>query len=194
MLDVAASVGMQRAVTWRQADAQQLPFEDGVFDAVVCQFGVMFFPEKARAFAEARRVLRSGGVLFFNVWDRIEDNDFAATVTSALETLFPDDPPRFLARTPYGYHDAATIGRDLRAGGFVAPPLVETLAARSKAGSARIPAMAFCLGTPLRAEIEARGKSGLAAATECAAEALARRFGSGPVDGRIQAQVVSVER
>src|SRR5260221_3152969 len=118
MLDRAAAVGTRRPVEWRQADAMQLPFQDGTFDAVVCQFGVMFFPEKSKAFAEARRVLRPGGVFMFNVWDRIEENEFADTVTTALEPLFPEDPPRFLARTPHGYHDSPTIARDLANGGF----------------------------------------------------------------------------
>src|SRR5256885_14920391 len=80
MLDQAAAVGTKRAVKWQQADAMQLPFGDATFDAVVCQFGVMFFPDKARAFAEARRVLRPGGVFLFNVWDRIAENEFADPV------------------------------------------------------------------------------------------------------------------
>jgi SAM-dependent methyltransferase len=109
MLDHASAAGTNRAVEWRQADAMQLTFRDGTFDAVVCQFGVMFFPDKAKAFSEARRVLRPGGVFIFNVWDRIEENEFADTVTSALEPLFPMDPPRFLARTPHGYHDRRII-------------------------------------------------------------------------------------
>ena len=89
MLDQAVAIGTKRPVEWRQADAMQLPFEDGAFDAVVCQFGVMFFPDKAKAFAEARRVLRAGGLLMFSVWDRIEENEFADTVTAALASLFP---------------------------------------------------------------------------------------------------------
>ena len=108
MLDHASAVGTNRTVEWRQADAMQLPFQDGTFDAVVCQFGAMFFPEKSQAFAEARRVLRPGGVFMFNVWDRITENEFADTVTTALECLFPKDPPRFMARTPHGYHDHRT--------------------------------------------------------------------------------------
>src|SRR3954469_10644876 len=91
MLDQAAAVGTKRAVEWRQADAMQLPFEDSAYDAVVCQFGVMFFPDKAKAFAEARRVLRPGGLLMFSVWDRIEENEFADTVTAALASMFPAD-------------------------------------------------------------------------------------------------------
>jgi SAM-dependent methyltransferase len=194
MLAMAAERSTTRPVEWRQADAMQLPFDEGEFDAVVCQFGVMFFPDKSKAFSEARRVLRSGGVLLFNVWDRIEENEFAQTVTTALESLFPDDPPRFMARTPHGYHDLDAIGRDLRGGGFASPPHVQTVAVRSRASSSRIPAIAYCQGTPLRSEIEARDKSRLGEATDIAANAIARRFGPGPVDGKIQAHIVAVER
>ena len=193
MLDLASAVGTSRPVEWRQADVMQLPFADGTFDAVVCQFGVMFFPDKPRACSEVRRVLRSGGVFLFNVWDRIEENEFADVVTSALEGLFPTDPPRFLARTPHGYYDPPTIGRDLARGGFTASPRISTVTARSRADSARVPALAYCQGTPLRNELEARDPSRVEEATDTAAEAIARRFGRGPVDGKIQAHLVSVE-
>jgi len=194
MLDMAAEIGTSRPVEWREADAMQLPFDEGLFDAVVCQFGVMFFPDKAKAFSEARRVLKAGGVFLFNVWDRIEDNEFADAVTTALASVFPDDPPRFLARTPHGYHDIAAVSRDLEGGGFVASPDIRTVAARSKAVSPRTPALAYCQGTPLRSEIEARGKVALDEATDIATEAVAQRFGRGAVDGKIQAHVVAVER
>src|ERR1700690_1390580 len=101
----------------------------------------------------------------FNVWDRIEENEFADTVTTALESLFPEDPPRFLARTPHGYYDLRIIERDLANGGFIAPPRIVTVAARSRATSSRIPAVAYCQGTPLRNEIEARDVSRLNDAT-----------------------------
>jgi SAM-dependent methyltransferase len=192
MLDEAASVGTTRPVQWQQADAMQLPFADASFDAVVCQFGAMFFPDKAKAYAETRRVLVPGGVFLFNVWDRIEDNEIADTVTATLRTLFPDDPPRFMARVPHGYHELATIAEDLRNGGFDVPPGMVTLAARSRAASPRGPAMAYCLGTPLRGEIEARDKAKLDPATDACEEAIAARFGSGAVDAKIQAHIVSV--
>jgi SAM-dependent methyltransferase len=194
MLDQAAAVGTQRAVEWRQADAMQLPFGEGEFDIVVCQFGAMFFPDKAKAFSEARRVLRPGGAFLFNVWDRIEENEFADVATQALASLFPQDPPRFLARTPHGYHERAAIERDLHAGGFTAPAQIDTVAARSIAASPRIPAIAYCQGTPLRSEIEARNPAGLAAATEVASALIAQRFGTGTVDGKIQARVITVRR
>jgi SAM-dependent methyltransferase len=194
MLDLALAVGTARPVEWRQADAMQLPFQDGTFDAVICQFGVMFFPEKAKAFAEARRVLRPGGVFVFNAWDRIEENEFADTVTKALESVFPGNPPRFMARVPHGYCDRSTIERDLASAGFAASPAISTVAERSRASSARIPAIAYCQGTPLRNEIEARDAARLGEATDIAAQAIARRFGPGAVDGKIQAHIVSVER
>ena len=194
MLDQASTIGTKRPVEWRQADAVHLPFADGTFDAVVCQFGVMFFPERARAFSEARRVLRSGGVFAFNVWDRIEENEFADSVTTALASMFPADPPRFMARTPHGYYDRLTIERDLAQGGFPASPDISTVAARSRAESPRVPAVAYCQGTPLRNEIEARDPSRLDEATDLAAEAIAEKFGRGAVDGKIQAHVVIIER
>ncbi len=177
MLDQASVVGTKRTVEWRQADAMQLPFGDGTFDAVVCQFGVMFFPEKSKAFSEARRVLRRGGVFIFNVGDRIKENEFADPVTNALQSLFPKDPPRFLARTPHGYHDHRTIERDLANAGFIASPRIDTVAARSRAKSPRVPAVAYCQGTPLRNEIETRDASRLGDATDIAAEAIGKRFG-----------------
>jgi SAM-dependent methyltransferase len=193
MIDQAAAVGTKRAVEWRQADATQLPFADGVYDAVVCQFGVMFFPDKAKAFAEARRVLKRRGVFVFNVWDRIEENEFADTVTTALASFFPDDPPRFLARTPHGYHDPRAIERDLANGGFRTSPRIDTVAARSRAASPKIPAVAYCQGTPLRNELEARDAARLGEATDVAAEAIAQRYGRDAVDAKIQAHVVSIE-
>lgn len=194
MLDHAMTLGLDRPVEWRQADAMRLPFDDGAFDAVVCQFGVMFFPDKSGAFSEVRRVLSAGGVFAFNVWDRIEENEFAETITQALVPLFPDDPPRFLARTPHGYYDRTTIERDLRQCGFWNAPDVATVAARSQASSARVPAVAYCEGTPLRNEIESRGSLPLDTVTGTMAEAIANRFGRGAVDGKIQAHVLVVQR
>ena len=190
MLDRAMAVGTQRPVEWRQADAMQLPFADASFDAVVCQFGAMFFPDKSAAFAEVRRVLRPQGVFLFNVWDRIAENEFADAVTTALAVVFPEDPPQFLARTPHGYHDRKMIERDVAQAGFGTPAQFHTVAARSRAASSRIPAIAYCQGTPLRNEIEKRDASRLEEATEAAAAAIASRFGMGAVDSKIQAHIV----
>ncbi len=196
MLARAQAVGTARPVRWVPADALQLPFDDASFDLVVCQFGVMFFPDKARGFAEARRVLRPGGTLLFNVWDRLDENQIADTVTAALAVCFPADPPRFMARVPHGYFERDRILADVAAGGFDATPSFETLAARSRAPSAREAAIALCQGTPMRGEIEARAALGpdLAQATDACAAAIAARFGDGPVDAPIQAHVITVVR
>lgn len=192
MIDEAARIGTARAVQWRQADAMQLPFEDASFDAVVCQFGAMFFPVRPQAFAQARRVLRPGGLFAFNAWGPLATNEFAEAVSDALATLFPDDPPRFMARTPHGYHDAAVIAQDLVAAGFTQAPKIEQVAFTSRAASPRIAALAYCEGTPVRGEIEARDPKGLERATHAAEALLARRFGDGPIEGRIEALVVTV--
>lgn len=194
MLDVGARRGTSRPVHWRQADAMDLPFDDDSFDAVVCQFGAMFLPDRPRAFAEVRRVLRPGGVFVFSAWDRIENNEFARVVADAVGTVFPDDPPTFLTRVPYAYHDAELIRVDVAAGGFATSTRVEPLEVRSRAASCSIPAVGFCQGTPLRHEIEARDPGGLARATSVAADAVGRRFGPTDVDGKIRAHIITAEK
>ncbi|MDP9603969.1 UNVERIFIED_ORG: ubiquinone/menaquinone biosynthesis C-methylase UbiE [Variovorax paradoxus] len=176
-------------IEWRQADALKLPFEDASFDVVCCQFGAMFFPDRIAGYAEARRVLRPGGRFVFNVWDRIEENAFADEVTNAMAGLFPQDPPRFLARTPHGYHDVALIREDLSRAGF-ASIQIDTREKLSRSPSAREVATAYCQGTPLRNEIESRDANALQLATDRAAQAIASRHGEGPVAGKIQAHVI----
>jgi len=191
MLDYAKSrqVGDAR-VSWRQADALELLFDDASFDVVCCQFGAMFFPDHVNAYREAKRVLKPGGLFVFNVWDRIEENVFADNVTEALAELFPDDPPRFLARIPHGYNDVALIRSDLQAAGF-AELDIETKAQQSRASSPRHPAIAYCQGTPLRNEIEGKGTSALEVATDHATKSIAMRHGSGEVCAKIQAHVIT---
>jgi SAM-dependent methyltransferase len=191
MLDHAASrQSPDSRLQWRQADALALPFGNAAFDLVCCQFGAMFFPNRGSGYREARRVLKPGGHFLFNVWDRIEENEFANEVTNALALMFPADPPRFLARTPHGYHDAGRIRRDLEEAGFSRVE-IETRSEQSRAASPRIPAVAFCHGTVLRSEIETRDPGGLETATNAAASAIANRHGSGEVAGKIQAHIIT---
>ena len=191
MLDHASKrQGHDERITWQQADALQLPFDDAAFDAVVCQFGVMFFPDRITGYSEARRVLKPGGRFLFSVWDHIGVNEFADVVTQTAASIFPDDPPRFLARTPHGYHDVATIQRELASAGFD-DSSVNTLSKSSEAPSPRHAAVAYCEGTPLRNEIEARDENLLDHVTRRATEAIEQRYGSGPVLAKIQAHVVT---
>jgi len=192
MLEHARGTVDDPRISWRQADAMALPFDDGAFDLVVCQFGAMFFPDKALAFAEARRVLVRGGRFLFNVWDRIETNELTRDVVEAAARLLPGAPPDFLARIPHGYHDVERIRRDLADAGFTSTPYIDTLAFDSRAPSARVVANAFCQGTPMRNEIEARDGTTLERVTDGVTAALVERYGRGPVAGRIQAHVVAI--
>ncbi|MCZ6510506.1 MAG: methyltransferase domain-containing protein [Alphaproteobacteria bacterium] len=191
MLDYAASrQGHDDRINWQQADALNLPFEDASFDVVVCQFGVMFFPDRIAGYAEAKRVLKPGGQFLFSVWDHIGVNEFADIVNQTAALIFPEDPPQFLPRTPYGYYDVGTIRDELTSAGF-ADVSFSTLAETSPAPSPRHVAVAFCEGTPLRSEIEARDANLLDHVTERATQAIAERCGNGTIAAKIQAHVLA---
>jgi SAM-dependent methyltransferase len=177
--------------TWLVADAGALEFPDASFDMIVCQFGVMFFPDKPQAFAEAARVLRPDGEFLFTVWDSVETTPFAAALIAALADLFPDDPPDFVARVPHGYHDTDQIRQDLAAGGLVADD-VARLVLRGTAPSARTVVEGFCYGTPLRFALQERGDVEEFAAV--LAEHVTRALGAGPVEGDLAGYLVSARR
>src|SRR3982751_5886249 len=118
MLNVASQRIESAKVSFQPADALHLPFENGSFDLVVCQFGLMFYPDRVKGNAEARRVLRDGGKYLAVIWDRLDRNPASQIASDAVAALFPDDPPSFLVRTPFGYANPEWIERDLRAAGF----------------------------------------------------------------------------
>ncbi|MBS7545591.1 class I SAM-dependent methyltransferase [Ancylobacter oerskovii] len=193
MLETAARCIHDPRIAWQPADALALPFADGRFDVVICQFGAMFFPDKVRGFGEARRVLVPGGMLLFNVWDRLATSVFTQVVSDALAALFPDDPPGFMARTPHGYASLDQIREDVEAAGLAdfAAVVVSRTARATSAGDL---AIAFCQGTPLRGEIEARAPGRLEEVTAAVEATLAARFGPGPMEGDMRAIVVSAVR
>ncbi len=193
MLEEAQRIGTARPVRWQAADAQALPFDDASFDVVACQFGAMFFPDKVGAFAQARRVLRTPGLFVFSVWDALAHNDFARAVEEALATLFPHDPPRFMSRTPHGYHDPGLVREHLAGAGFTDVD-VQTVTLTGQAPSAHDVALALCQGTPLRGEILARDAARLDEVTDACAQWVARRLGDAPATGRLQAHVVQAWR
>ncbi len=146
----------------------------------------MFFPDKATAYREARRVLRDGGTYFLSVWDDLESSPFAAVVHEAVATAFPNNPPGFFRRTPHGYFDVPAITEALRKAGF-ATIESEKVTLPCRAPSAEHVAKALCQGTPLRPEIEHRDAGRLVEVTERAAGALTEAFGKGPVETTMRA-------
>lgn len=190
MLDQAKLKCSSENVVWQQADALDLPFADNVFDLVMCQFGVMFFPDKIKAYREVLRVLKPGGKFIFSVWDNLNHNTLAKTVTQALAFLYPNNPPSFLARVPYAYAKKERISEDLIKAGF--SNKIDFLLEKevSSAASASIPAIAYCQGTPLRLEIEKLGSVSLAQATEYVTESIIKKLGSGEIVSQIQAYLV----
>jgi ubiquinone/menaquinone biosynthesis C-methylase UbiE len=193
MLDLAQTKLQAPNVTWRQTDAQALPFDDSSFDAVVCQFGVMFFPDKESAFREALRVLKPGGRFLFNVWDRLDANQVSKAVSDQVIEMFPEDPPRFIERTPFGYFDEDRILGELELAGFETIGF-ESVDKVSRAPSARDVAVGLTQGTPLRGELEARAPGRLDEITEKVAQALARQFGDASIENRMRALVVTAQR
>jgi SAM-dependent methyltransferase len=157
---------------------------------VLCQFGVMFFGDRVAGYREARRVLKPAGRFVFNVWDRIENNEFCWIVSEAMALLFPNDPPDLLSRTPYGYFDTDLIRNELTQAGFE-EIAIETMNRLSAAPSARDLAIGYCQGSPLRSEIEQRDPNGLGNATDAATRALLTRFGDGPIAGKMRAHVIT---
>ncbi|HEX6866884.1 MAG TPA: class I SAM-dependent methyltransferase [Caulobacteraceae bacterium] len=190
MLAQAMKVVASPKIVWKQADATALPFADASFDALVCQFGAMFFPDKAAGYSEARRVLRKGGRYVFSVWDDIEANDLSIIAVQATDALFADNPADFMRRGPFGYHDEALIRTGLEAGGF-AEVEVERVVLTTPAASARHAALAIVKGSPLGREIEEHHPGRLDEAVEAAFEALFARFGEGPVNAKGRALVVT---
>lgn len=191
MVDYARDAIGRPDIAWRQADAQALPFEDGSFDVVVCQFGFMFLPDKPRGFREARRVLAPEGVLLTNVWHGLEENPWALATHTAVARLFPDDPPRFM-ETPYDYGDPARLRADLRSAGWDAVEL-EDVPCETLADSARTVAVGIATGSPLTFQLAERGADPEAVATDLERELVAVG-GERPFRARLTATVITARR
>ena len=169
VVEFAAQHVPSERVTFQRADAQDLPFDDASFDLVLCLFGVMFFPDKIRANAEARRVLRPGGRYLLVTFDRLSLNPIPKAAGEAVATLFPDDP-RYMERGPFSYTDPELVEQDLRAAGFEVIE-VETVELSSRV-VARDAARGIVLGSPFRVEIERLGRSALERATTAVQDTL----------------------
>jgi SAM-dependent methyltransferase len=190
MLAVAARRIRSENVRFEYADAQSLPFPDESFDLVVCQFGAMFFPDRVKATCEARRVLRDGGIFLALIWDHLDRNPASQIAHDAVADLYSEDPPSFIARTPFGYADPARIEADFTAAGFDKLD-IDTVELASRPISAADAAMGLVAGCPLRSEIEQRDSNGVDAAVAAAARALRKLEVAGRLNSRMSAHVVT---
>ena len=184
----AAKFAQGEAVEWQQADACSLPFGDGIFDAVVCQFGIMFVPDKELAAREARRVLKPGGVFLFNVWDAIEHNELCRIAHETIAGYFDKDPPNFY-QVPFGYHDHGEIRRVLAEAGF-RDVQIDVVAKVSGASRAEETAIGLVQGNPVSIAIAERDPALLPVITNAIAAALKSRFGEADLRAPLRAIVV----
>lgn len=193
MLDVAASRVTSPNVSFRQADALDLPFEDSSFDLMVCQFGVMFYPDKVQGNREARRVLRDGGRYLIAIWDRIERQGLSNLAFESMAQLFPDNVPMFMKRGPFSYYEPEWIVGDLRAAGFDDIEL-ETVESTSRSPSAADGARGLVYGSPMGVELEDYGPGALDAVFEKLSESARIYEGTNGFEAPMAAHIVTAIR
>lgn len=162
-------------VEFGPADACNLPFGNAMFDCIVCQFGVMFFPDKGLSYREAHRVLAPGGSYVFNVWDSLDTNPFAGIADGAFCDFFDADPPQF-HKVPFQYHDRDAIAADLQEAGFSDVTIVE-VPLENEIPSAEEFAYGLVHGGPAIDAIKERGNVSQEEATSTVANAIATAFG-----------------
>jgi ubiquinone/menaquinone biosynthesis C-methylase UbiE len=179
-------------VRFEPADAQALPFDDGSFDAVTQQFGLMFVPDKPLAMREARRVLKPGGTLALNVWDDLASSPFVQVAQDAIATFFDADPPQFLY-LPWSYHDRDELRGLLEGAGFVDVAL-DTVPHVSERPTAREVANGLVRGNPTVNDVMELPGAPVEAVVDAVAAALGEAFGHAPFRAPMQAVVATGRR
>ncbi|NOR61050.1 MAG: methyltransferase domain-containing protein [Rhodobacteraceae bacterium] len=185
MLEIAKAKAHGEHLEFQVTDAMALPFEASRFSTVICQFGVMFFADKPKAYAEVARVLKPGGKYVFSVWDSLAHNHFARTIHEGIGALYPDDPPQFM-KLPFGYFDLRQIVAELQGAGF-GRVTIEAIPLTSHAASPREVALGFGMGGPLSNEVSARGTLSIEAVIDALEEVMKAAYGDGPCAAPMQA-------
>ncbi len=177
-----------KGIDWKQADITNLPFPDASLNVAVCQFGLMFVPDKGRAFREIRRVLVTGGLLAFNVWDRMENNPWGIIAHETIGGFFPENPPQFF-KAPCSFYDVNVLRKLLTTSGFDTIN-IQTVQKECSSDTATSLATGLIEGAPVLAEIQERGGSP-GPIVDAVATTLARTGGDNPYRSTMQAIVVT---
>lgn len=192
MLNVARSkFGNDENVAFQTANALDLPFDDSSFDAIVCQFSVMFYPDKLLALQEAARVLKAGGAFYFNIWDSFEHNHLVRSVNQTVIECLPENPPTFF-QVPYGYHDIDVIKDLLFQAGFGAID-ISILPRTSLATEARHVALGYVMGNPTCTHIQQTAPEALASVLDAVEQAIGKEFGFTSINAKMQAIVFQAQ-
>ncbi|HEY5082465.1 MAG TPA: methyltransferase domain-containing protein [Bauldia sp.] len=179
-------------VAFQPADATALPFGDGAFDTVVCQFGVMFYPDKDKSYREVRRVLSSGGRYLFSVWDAHRYNPFARITNEVIVRFFPVDPPQFYS-VPFSMNQIDPVKAALIEAGFTDIEIAVVKLDKTIPDAAAF-ARGLIYGNPVVEQIRARGGIDPEAVFEATVDALHREFGADPGSMPLQTILFSARK
>ena len=192
MLDVAKGIIRSDKVKWNVVDACEIPYKDNTFDLYIRQFGIMFFPDKQKAMAEAYRVLKPGGTIMFSTWDKIENSTLAKITNDVITDLFPDDPPNFY-QIPFSMHDPDEMRSMMESAGFKNIS-VQNIKLEGYADSFENAVKAFAEGNPIANQVEERDPKALPKFKENLARAIEKQFGSGSFKVPLSKFIVSAEK
>jgi ubiquinone/menaquinone biosynthesis C-methylase UbiE len=192
MLEVAKRHASADNVSWGVVDAGALPYEADSYDAIVCQFGIMFVPDRVQAYAEARRVLKPGGTLLISSWDAIEYNPIFHIAQKRIVRFFHEHIPTFY-RIPYSYHNEQVMHDELTQAGFT-DFTIERVTLEGTSPSAEAAAKGLLEGNPVVGEIAAQGPDAMPMIFDDLVADIKEEFGSGELKVPLQAWVMTAKK
>jgi ubiquinone/menaquinone biosynthesis C-methylase UbiE len=177
MLGVAKRIVTSENISWDIVNAEEIPYSSDEFDALICQFGIMFFPDKQKALGEAYRVLKPGGTITFNTWDKLESNHICKLADDAVKSVFKVDPPQFY-HVPFSMYDTDEMTKMMQSAGFKNIK-IENRKIEGFSDSAENAVLAFTEGNPIAEQIKERDESKLPVLKAAMLDAFKKEYGNG---------------
>lgn len=177
MISVAEKISGDKNIKWQVMDAQEIQFADNSFDVVICQFGIMFFPDKQKAINQAYRVLKPGGKFILSTWDKIETQHVTLIANDIIKSFFPNDPPMFF-NVPFSMSDPGVMESLMKNAGF-RDVSVDNVRLEGESPSAHEAATGFTMGNPMYLAICERDESLLPEIQDAVTKKFTEEFGSG---------------